>query len=70
MYLYDDGGYLALGPNGDTFTIEQRFGAYTVKDGDLYLQSPGTISPPNTLAFASNPEYWGFISASPTNPNP
>jgi len=70
MYLYNDGGYLALGPNGDTFTIEQRFGAYTIKDGDLYLQSPGTISPPNTLAFASKPESWGFINASPTNPNP
>jgi hypothetical protein len=70
MYLYNDGGYLALGPDGDTFTIEQRFGAYTIKDGDLYLQSPGTISPPNTLTFASKPEYWGFINASPTNPNP
>jgi hypothetical protein len=69
MYLYNDGGYLALGPNGDTFTIDQSLGAYTVKDGDLYLQSPGTTSPPNALTFTSSPAYWSFMNASPTNSN-
>jgi hypothetical protein len=65
LYLYNDHGYLALGPNGDTFTIEQAFGAFTIKDGNLYLQSPGKTSPPNKLAFSSNIAYWGFINASP-----
>jgi hypothetical protein len=64
LYLYNDGGYLALGPNGDIFTIEQALGAFTIKDGSLYLQSPGKTSPPNKLAFSSKIAYWGFINAS------
>ena len=67
MYLYNDGGYLALGPNGDTFTIEQKSGGFTVKDGDLYLESPLEVSPPNKLAFTAKPVVWGFINTSPTH---
>jgi hypothetical protein len=66
MYLYNSGDYLALGPNGDTFTIEQSSGAYTVRDGNSYLQSPGAISPPNALTFTSNPAPWSLINTSPT----
>jgi hypothetical protein len=65
LYLYNDHGYLALGPDGDTFTIQQAVGAFTIKDGGLYLQSPGKTSPPNKLAFSSKIAYWGLINNSP-----
>jgi hypothetical protein len=58
--LYDDGGVLALGSTGDTFTIVSSGSGYTIFDSTvgLYVNSPGKTSPPNKLALSSTPTVW------------
>jgi hypothetical protein len=58
--LYDTGGDLALGPNGDTFTINSSGSGYTIRDTTvgLYVNSPGKIDPPNKLVLSSTPTVW------------
>jgi hypothetical protein len=59
-YLYDDGGVLAVGSTGDTFTITSSGSGYTIYDSTvgLYVNSPGKTSPPNKLALSSTPTVW------------
>jgi hypothetical protein len=58
--LYDDGGFLAVGSTGDTFTISSSGSGYTIYDSTahLYVNSPGSTSPPNKLALSSTPTVW------------
>jgi hypothetical protein len=58
--LYDSGGVLALGSNGDTFTINSSGSGYTILDSTvgLYVNSPGKIDPPNKLVLSSTPTVW------------
>jgi hypothetical protein len=58
--LYDDGGVLAMGSTGDTFTITSSGSGYTIFDSTvgLYVNSPGKTSPPNKLALSSTPTVW------------
>jgi hypothetical protein len=58
--LYDDGGDLALGSTGDTFTIISSGSGYTILDSTvgLYVNSPGKTSPPNKLVLSSTPTVW------------
>jgi hypothetical protein len=58
--LYDDGGVLALGSTGDTFTIISSGSGYTIFDSTvgLYVNSPGKTSPPNKLTLSSTPTVW------------
>ncbi len=65
QYLYDAGGFLAVGSNGDTFTIVAADGGsgYTIQDnsdGGLYISSPGAMSPPNKLSLSSTTAAWLF----------
>ena len=62
-YLYDNGGFLALGSSGDTFSITSSGNGYTIKDtsaGGLYVNTAGSISPPNKLTLSSTPTIWMF----------
>jgi hypothetical protein len=58
--LYDDGGFLAMGSTGDTFTILSSGSGYTIYDSTvgLYVNSPGKTSPPNKLSLSSTPTVW------------
>jgi hypothetical protein len=58
--LYDDGGVLAVGSTGDHFTIVSSGSGYTIFDSTvgLYVNSPGSTSPPNKLALSSTPTVW------------
>lgn len=66
MYLYNEGGFLGVGSSGDTFSILSSGSGYTIQDksAGLYVNSPGTISPPNKLALSSTPTVWSFSSTS------
>jgi hypothetical protein len=59
-FLYDSGGVLAVGSAGDTFSIVSSGSGYTIFDSTagLYVNSPGKISPPNTLTLSSTPTVW------------
>ncbi len=59
-YLYNDGGALALGTSGDTFTITTSGSGYTVYDSTagLYVNTPGKTLPPNKLTLSSSPTVW------------
>lgn len=60
QYLYDDGGVLALGTTGDTFSITSSGSGYTIYDNtvNLYVNSPGKTGPPNKLTLSSSPAVW------------
>jgi hypothetical protein len=59
-YLYNDGGALALGSSGDTFTITSSGSGYTVYDSTagLFVNTPGKTLPPNKLTLSSSPTVW------------
>jgi len=62
-YLLDNGGFLALGPSGDTFSITSNGNGYTIKDtsaGGLYVNSASSVDPPNKLPLSSTPTVWMF----------
>jgi hypothetical protein len=62
-YLLDNGGFLALGSSGDTFSITSSGSGYTIKDtsaGGLYANTASTIDPPNKLPLSSTPTVWMF----------
>jgi hypothetical protein len=62
-YLYDNGGFLALGSSGDTFSITSSGSGYNIKDtsaGGLYVNNAGSIDPPNKLTLSSTPTVWMF----------
>jgi hypothetical protein len=66
-YLYDDGGALALGSSGDTFSITSSGTGYTIQDttaGGLYVNNPGAIDPPNKLLLSTTPTVWMFAPVS------
>jgi hypothetical protein len=66
-YLYDNGGFLALGSSGDTFSITSSGSGYSIKDtsaGGLYVNNASTIDPPNKLTLSSTPTVWMFPMAS------
>ena len=60
QYLYDDGGALAIGPSGDHFSIVPSGSGYTIYDStvNLYVNTPGQISPPNKLTLSAAPTVW------------
>ncbi len=60
QYFYNDGGALALGTTGDTFTITSSGSGYTVYDSTagLFVNTPGKILPPNKLTLSSSPTVW------------
>jgi hypothetical protein len=62
-YLFDDGGALALGSTGDTFSIISSGSGYTIYDSTagLYVNSPGKLSPPNQLILSSTPTIWNAL---------
>ena len=62
-YLYNDGGSLALGSSGDTFSITSSGTGYTIQDtsaGGLYVNNTGAIDPPNKLTLSTTPTVWMF----------
>jgi hypothetical protein len=66
-YLYNDGGALAVGSNGDTFSIISSGTGYTIQDttsGGLYVNNTGTIDPPNKLTLSTTPTVWMFATVS------
>lgn len=65
--LYDDGGALAMGSSGDTFSITSSGTGYTIKDtsaGGLYVNNNAAIDPPNKLGLSTTPTVWMFNSVS------
>ncbi len=60
QYLYSDGGVLALGAGGDTFSITSSGQGYTLYDStvNLYVNTPGKTGPPNKLTLSSTPTIW------------
>jgi hypothetical protein len=60
QFLNDRSGVLAVGASGDTFTINPSGTGYTIHDdtAGLYVNSPGTIEPPNTLNLSATPTVW------------
>jgi Abnormal spindle-like microcephaly-assoc'd, ASPM-SPD-2-Hydin len=72
QYLYNDGGFLAIGPAGDTFAITTSGNGYTIQDktaGGLYIQTAGAIGPPNKLALSSTAAVWTFSPLSTGSSN-
>ncbi|HEY1947882.1 MAG TPA: choice-of-anchor D domain-containing protein [Bryobacteraceae bacterium] len=74
QYLYNDGGFLAIGPVGDTFTINTSGNGYTIQDktaGGLYVQTASAIGPFNKLSLSSTATVWMFsplaTGSSPTS---
>jgi hypothetical protein len=62
-YLYDNGGFLALGTSGDTFSITSSGSGYTIKDtsaSGLYVNNASSIDPPNKLTLSTTPTVWMF----------
>jgi hypothetical protein len=67
QYFYNDGGALAIGPAGDTFSITASGNGYTIQDktaGGLYVNTASAIDPPNKLSLSSTPTVWMFPAVS------
>jgi hypothetical protein len=63
QYFYNDGGMLAIGPVGDTFSVSTSGNGYTIQDktaGGLYVQTASAIGPPNKLSLSSTATVWSF----------
>jgi hypothetical protein len=63
QYLYNDGGFLAIGPVGDIFAITTSGSGYTIQDktaGGLYVQTASAIGPFNKLSLSSAATVWTF----------
>ena len=60
QYLYSDGGVLALGSGGDSFSINSSGKGYTIYDStvNLYVNTPDKTGPPNKLSLSSTPTVW------------
>jgi hypothetical protein len=74
-YLYDNGGFLALGTSGDAFSITSSGSGYTIKDtsaGGLYVNNASSIDPPNKLTLSTTPTVWMFpvVSGGGGGPTP
>jgi hypothetical protein len=67
QYFYNDGGVLAIGPVGDTFSITTSANGYTIQDktaGGLYVHTASAIDPPNKLSLSSTATVWSFPAVS------